>query len=541
MVRGIHTKNSMSKKWVGAICAGFLALGANAASVNAAIAKPIVTSNFELDRPKVLKGDEGAVYVLVTLEALQAASTQEDARPALNLGLVLDRSGSMADKGKMEYLKRAAGMAVDQLGSRDYLSVVEYDDAINVLWPSARVDSSMVIKRLINGLEPRGMTNLTGGMMRGVDEVAERLAELAKAAEGDEGIHRVLLLSDGLANEGVTNPAEIASLVRKARKNGVRITALGLGEDYDEDLMQAIAENGGGHYYYIEHPDQMSRIFQEELNTLFETVARDAVLTVTRTRKTDTVEIVSFDEMLADTRQSVDLADFYGGEERVVVLRFQPDDDAFDRTGQVELGSIEFSYYDMESNRKRSVDFEVEVDVVTEHAEVDAALNKGVAVETALMETERQHRKAIDLYEKGDYDGAENAMASMAADMESQYAALGDDRLKHKFEALQVETSQMAAGAAEPAQRAGFLKKTKQRLYQAQSGKRKLYVLEEGDSGIEVERLQKALGDNGFYTGPVDGQYSENLRLAVEAFQEDQNMIIDGIAGPATMQALSLY
>lgn len=536
MVRGTGGKLTMGKNWVGVLCAGFLCLG-----MSAAIAKPIVAANFELDRPKVLKGDEGAIYVLITLEALQAARTQADARPALNLGLVLDRSGSMADEGKMDYLKRAAGMAVDQLGNRDYLSVVEYDDAINVLWPSARVDSSLVIKRLIDGLEPRGMTNLTGGMMRGVDEVAERLAELAESAGGQEGIHRVLLLSDGLANEGVTNPAEIADLVRKARRNGVRITALGLGEDYDEDLMQAIAENGGGHYYYIEHPDQMSRIFQEELNTLFETVARDVVLTVTRSSKTDRVEIISFNEMLAERRQSVDLADFYGGEERVVVLRFQPDEGAFDRTGQIDLGSIELTYFDMESNRKRSVDFEVEVDVVTEHAEVDAALNKGVAVETALMETERRHRAAIDLYEKGDYDGAENAMASMAADMESQYATLGDSRLKHKFEALQVETGQMASGAAQPSQRAGFLKRSKQRLYQAQSGKRKLYVLEPGDKGIEVERLQNALRDNGFYTGPADGQYSDALRLAVEAFQKDQNMTIDGIAGPATMQALALY
>ncbi|MFO0007257.1 MAG: hypothetical protein ACK559_39695, partial [bacterium] len=85
-------------------------------------------------------------------------------------------------------------------------------------------------------------------------------------------------MSDGLANTGITEPREIAELVRTARRKGIRISALGLGRDYDEDLMQAIAENGGGRYHYIEHPSQMARIFQDELGTMFETCAQDVDL-----------------------------------------------------------------------------------------------------------------------------------------------------------------------------------------------------------------------------------------------------------------------
>ncbi|TNE58701.1 MAG: VWA domain-containing protein, partial [Alphaproteobacteria bacterium] len=277
-------------------------------------AEPPLSARVEIDHPKVLRGYEGPIYVLIDLEAITKEASEDETRPDLNLGLVLDRSGSMEDAGKMDYLKRAAGMAVDQMTPKDLLSIVEYDDRINVLWPSGRVESAYTIKHLINGLSPRGSTNLTGGMMRGVAEV-----EGAEAGEG--ALSRVLLLSDGLANQGITDPRQIKDLVREARLKGVRISTLGLGRDYDEDLMQMIAEHGGGHYYYIENPNQMGRIFQEELATLFTTVAREAALDVDVTSKVEAIELVSFNKDLTKSGGRADLSDFYGGETRTLVLR----------------------------------------------------------------------------------------------------------------------------------------------------------------------------------------------------------------------------
>ena len=89
--------------------------------------------------------------------------------------------------------------------------------------------------------------------MRGADEI--------RPHRDPETVTRVLLLSDGLANRGVTDPRAIRRLVRGARQGGVAISTLGVGVDYDEDLMQDIAENGGGRYSYIEHPNQMADIF----------------------------------------------------------------------------------------------------------------------------------------------------------------------------------------------------------------------------------------------------------------------------------------
>ena len=197
----------------------------------------------EVDHPAVLVGEKSPVYVLVQFEVPEMKEDPSRPRPNLNLGLVMDRSGSMHGRGKLEYAKKAACLLVDNLKPTDRLAVVEYDDRVSVVWPSSLVETPQMIKRRIMRLSPGGSTNLTGGMMKGVEEV------LGQAQKNS--LNRVLLLSDGLANQGITNPHEIKNLVRGSNAKGVQISTMGLGSDYNEDLMQAIAENAGGNYYYV--------------------------------------------------------------------------------------------------------------------------------------------------------------------------------------------------------------------------------------------------------------------------------------------------
>ncbi len=123
-----------------------------------------------------------------------------------------------------------------------------------------------------DALTPRGSTNLAGGMQRGIDEARDAKSNLHLS---DTTLSRVVVLTDGLANTGVTNAGEIASLAVDARRQGVRVSTIGLGLDYNEDLLQSIAEGGGGKYYYVESPVQLARIFEEELKSAFATCARD--------------------------------------------------------------------------------------------------------------------------------------------------------------------------------------------------------------------------------------------------------------------------
>ena len=335
-------------------------------------------------------------------------------------------------------------------------------------------------------------------------------------------------MSDGLANQGVTDPARIKALVKQAKAAGTPVTTLGLGRDYDEDLMQMIAESGGGRYYYIENPDQMARIFALELDSLSRTVAKDAILKI----DVEGAEILGFDGA------SAPLGDLHGGESRALLVRIPVNPQSI---GVKKLGSLKLSYLDAATQKIHNFEELLDVEVVDDAARVSAAVNTDAAVEAALAETERGQVEAVKLFESGDKSGAEQRMGALLKAVEERQSELKDIRLEKKIEALSVERSDMTTATLEPDASSAYLKRSKQRLYQAKQGNRALSVLQAGDSGYEVEQLQSALAQAGYYQGPVDGQYSASLEESVKAYQQDQNLGADGVAGPATMKELGLY
>lgn len=513
-------------------CGLALTLGFGAAP---ALAADPVKAQVQLDQPTVLAGSTAVVYAVVHFEGLGIEDGSPNDRPPLNLALVLDRSGSMSDAGKIDYLKRAAKLAVDRLGENDTLSIVEYDDQITLLRAAARVGNTSEIKRMIDALEPRGSTNLTGGMMRGVEEVSRAMDG---PADRQGTITRVILMSDGLANTGVTNPTEIARLVRDAKRDGVRISAIGLGRDYDEDLMQAIAENGGGRYYYVESPTQIARMFQEELSTLFDTCASDIELQFRGSAVIKKVEVVGYDDAPGGRDAKRALEDIYKGEKRSVLLRLEV---AAPASGQTDLGQIVLSYKTAKTRQARSFSQNLSVTVSSDRAAVDRARNADATVEATLAEAERTHQAQVKLFEQGRRAEAQQNLTAMARDLETKNQTLQDERLRRKIEALNVENRQMTSAAASPAASQGFLKSSKQRLYQAKQGNRVLYSMKPGDTGVAVEQLQQALKKEGFYKGPIDGKYDDDVKAAVEAYQRAHNTTADGVAGAATMDALGMY
>lgn len=489
-----------------------------------------VRPRVELDRQAVLVGEKRPVFVLVDFEVAQAPQRAAQARPRVNLALVLDRSGSMAAQGKMEYAKKAAKFVVDRLEPTDRLAVVEYDDRITLLWPSSPVESPRMIKRLIDGLQPRGSTNLTGGMMQGVEQVRAHL--------GADRINRVILLSDGLANTGVTHPLQIAGLVRAARAGGVTLSTMGLGLQYNEDLMQAIAQDGGGRYYYIESPTQLVRIFEREMSTLFATVAKAVRVGFSGGEAVEKVEVFGYPAEIAGRNAVVPMENFYSGEKRVLLLRLTV---KAGKEGEIPLGRIDLSYLDTTDNRPKAVSAELKVTASSSPQVVTASLNKGVVAEAALVEADQRHEEYVKLYQQGKRQEAKAGLDGLAKALAARNAGLSDVRLGKKVEALRLEAEEMDKAAASAQARSAYAKAAKQRLYLSQKGQRGMYILKEGDTGYEVERLQAALKTEGLYKGPVDGKFGPEVAAAVREFQQRSQLAVDGVAGPRTMQALKLY
>lgn len=495
-------------------------------------AAPALSSRLSVERPLVLRGDTRPIYVLVRFAAPEIAISGD--RPPVNLSLVLDRSGSMSDAGKIEYLREAAKMAVKSLNARDAVSVVEFDDRITLMWPGTHAGDTAALRSAIDELTPRGSTNLAGGLQRGIDEAedAQRRLELP-----DRTIERVILLSDGLANSGETDHGAIARMASQAREHNVHVSSMGLGRDYDEDLMQAIAESGGGKYYYIESPTQLARIFQEELKTAFATSARNVRVAFHGNGAVRSVEIVGFGS--GTNGVSADWPDFHSGEERTLLLRLEID---ARKTGPLDLGRFDVAWRDAKSGASGETHLPLKVTVTEDRAEAEKALDREVSVEAALAESERGLKANVKLFEDGRHDEARAANAAIVDQLKKENAGLKDARLARKIEALSVEQNEMTVAAASPAPvAAAYLKASKQRLYEAKSGNRKGYVLQPGDKGIEVENLQKALAGAGAYHGKVTGIYDGETETAVKTYQARNGVLPDGVAGAATQQKLGLY
>lgn len=194
-------------------------------------------------------------------------------RAPVNLALVLDRSGSMSGE-KLDYAKRAALHVLDLLDAQDKAALVVYDDRVETISPCVALDArnKRILQSAITELMVRGSTNLSGGWLRGCQLVGEVL--------DPSSLQRCLLLTDGLANVGLTNVPELAHHAGEIFHRGVSTSTFGLGDDYDERLLEAMSNEGGGRYYYIADVQDIPAIFEQELEGLTSVTVRNIHLIV---------------------------------------------------------------------------------------------------------------------------------------------------------------------------------------------------------------------------------------------------------------------
>lgn len=210
---------------------------------------------------------------LIEISLRAPLAERSSTRPAFNLALVLDVSGSMAGE-KLAYTKRAAAYLLDQLSERDQAALVVYDSNVQVkaemqpLTPAQRGD----MQRTIDALKAGSMTNLSGGWLEGCRQVG--------LVQASGAVNRALLLSDGLANVGITDREELGEHSRQLSQRGVATSTFGVGSDYDEHLLEVMANQGDGNYHYIDRPESIPDIFRRELEEIFAITLQGVILSV---------------------------------------------------------------------------------------------------------------------------------------------------------------------------------------------------------------------------------------------------------------------
>jgi Ca-activated chloride channel family protein len=404
--------------------------------------------NTSLDRRLVPSNTESERYLRIKIQAPD--TTKPGARLPLNIALVIDRSGSMSGS-KLEKAKEAAIFCLRNLTGADRAAVIAYDDQVRTVSPSRALspDVKNSIIADVRAIHSGGSTNLSGGWLTGAQEVANHQHEA-------NYLNRAILLSDGLANVGITEPAELEKHADQLRVRGVSTTTMGIGADFDEHLMERMAVKGGGHFYFIENAQQIADILHREIGEVLSTIARKVTLELTVPEGVHGELLNSFESDRSGRTFRVRLDDMIAGEERSVVFRLSVRPGEVGRTLPL---SLTLTYTDVETGETRTVTSGEAALKYASFAECDAEMPYMPVVEdVALLKAALARDEALKLDAAGDYARSATVLAGAAQYMRAA-APASPVAMKEAAE-LDAESQNAAQGLGAMARKAMHYSRT---------------------------------------------------------------------------------
>ena len=356
-------------------------------------------------RPAVAADQPSALDLLISVASPELPpELQARPRPPLNLALVIDRSGSMSGS-KLSYARKAARFLAGELTARDRLAIVTFDDGVKVVMPSTPVSDPQPFLAAINTIHSGGCTALFDGWLAGATQVAQHLDPAA--------LNRVLLLSDGQANEGLTDHKEIASKVAGLTARGISTSAFGLGYGFDEDLMGAMASSGDGTLAFIESPGQLADLYASELKGLASTLGKRVSLGIRAKGGAELVDVLN--DLAATEFGNFRLPNLRAGQELNVGVRLQLPAWAPNQ----ELLSLRLAWDAPGVSERQS-----QIQTLTLPAMAAADLKEldadpAVAEQLALLKANRERRRAIEQLDLGDFEAADSTLMAACTLMSS--------------------------------------------------------------------------------------------------------------------------
>ena len=332
--------------------------------------------------------------------------TDRDSRH-MNIAVVLDRSGSMGDEHKMEYAKKALCALVDRLSSDDYLSIVIYDDRIETLLRTQRVTDKQGIRRLVEEIGPGGATNLGGGMTAGFQQLEEHFKP--------EYVNRVILLSDGLANRGITDPRELDRIAGEYRNRSISLSTIGVGLEYNENLMLGLAEHGGGNYYFVESPSQLASILESEFHGLNCVVARNAFIELTTGKDVTLNDCIGWRWHRDGDRWIIPLGDLSAKDRRDLTVQMNVPEGS----GRITVAKAVLRYDGDRGWFKKRPSFTVELRYTDDAAELKKGKDWDTQAKADIAVSTRQVERAMEALDAGRRDVAERALVDAKQTLES--------------------------------------------------------------------------------------------------------------------------
>jgi len=363
--------------------------------------------NLVPDRDVLLKGRPQEVVVKIDLNAI--ADRQRHRRTPLNLAVVLDKSGSMTG-AKLEKAKQAATQLVDRLAPNDVFSLVIYSDEARVLVPAQKVEDKDALKEKIASIEAGGSTALYAGVKTGARQLQEYFS--------GKCINRVILLSDGLANVGPSSTSDLRRLGHELAESGISVTTIGVGDDYNEDLMAGLAEASDANYYYVQDTEKLPEIFAKELGEMLTVAAREIKIEITCPDGVEPLGFIGRSEKFENRRANVNLSQFTLGQSRCLLLR------CLVTRPEPQVARVNVRYTDeLDNGSEQSAGGVVKIRYTDDQTVADRSVNSAVTAEKVLVLTAEAKDKAIALADAGNFKQAAATLAVQKVALSEVYAA----------------------------------------------------------------------------------------------------------------------
>lgn len=325
-------------------------------------------------------------------------------RTPLNLSLAIDVSGSMAG-APLKHAVLAAQRVVDALDANDTFSVVLYDDKVRTLIEPTRVTDKEALKAQIAGARAGGLTNLSGGWLKAV--------ELVQQHAQPNVVSRVLLLTDGQANVGVTQNSVLIKTAEQKAEGGVTTTTLGFGTRFNEDLLIGMARAAGGNFYFIQSSDDAADVFTFELQTMKAVAAQNLSVTLQPAAGVGIGQILSLHRASADG-QTIELGDIYEDEDKL--LGFQVSWDAL-AAGVHPLLNLSYSAQVLEEGSVATVSGTFAVEATFGPLDANATSDISVTLDLARLRIAHAKERAVEHMDAGQAGEAEATLRTVIQDL----------------------------------------------------------------------------------------------------------------------------
>ena len=410
-------------------------LAAVLAQAAAASSAPDVTLRVTPERDYIYRLGPHEVIVQVEVEARK---NDDGKRSPMNLCVVLDRSGSM-EGAKLEKARQAAAMAVDKLADDDIFSLVTYDDQTDLLIPPERIggrDHREDIKARIFRIQAGGSTALHAGVVLGAKQLRRNFDK--------ERVNRVILLSDGLANVGPSTPSDLASLGRELRSDGISVSTIGLGDDYNEDLMTALAEASHANYYYVKDAEKLPGIFAEELGSARSLIARTITIRIETPDGVHLKEIIGRPEIECHDRfAEIKMPELFGSEKRRFLVRCLTEGKTADA---IEPATVELKYVTLTGVDAPAQRQSPRVTFTDDEKKANSSVRVEVAREQSVVENRVAKEQAVKLADEGKAKDAaqllrQQAAKNAAAPKEMQVPGVAEENRKLEEAASEMDSS----------------------------------------------------------------------------------------------------